>query len=237
MQDARMTALTQRAQLRPSFAGLNARTMRSHALVAALAALTVTGAIASNPVPTTIVAFGDSYFSGYGVQPGQSFPTQLERALRARGHNARVINAGVPGETIEDGLRRLDKTLASKPDLIILELGANDGEQGLDPVVSRANLDSLITRIREAHVRVLLCGAEAPDEFGDTYRANFNPIFPSVAAKHQVPLYPFILDGVARNADLIQEDGEHPTVRGVRVMVDRMLPAVERAFRGPSPGP
>lgn len=218
---------------RSSFAWLNARTIRSHALVAALAALTVTGAIASNPAPKLIVAFGDSYFSGYGMQPGQSFPVQLERALRGRGHNARVTNAGVPGETIEDGLRRLDATLAAKPDLIILELGANDGEQGLDPAVSRANLDSMISRIREAHVRVLICGAEAPEEFGETYQASFNPIFPAIAAKHQVPLYPFILDGVARNADLIQDDGEHPNVKGVRVMVDRMLPAVEHSIDQP----
>jgi acyl-CoA thioesterase-1 len=210
---------------------LNARTVRSHALVAALAALTVTGAVASNPHPRTIVAFGDSYFSGYGVQPHQSFPAQLERALRARGHNAKVINAGVPGETIADGLKRLDATLAQKPDLIIIELGANDGELGLDPAVSQANLDSMIARIRAAHVRVLLCGAEAPDDFGEAYRASFDPIFPAIAAKHQVPLYPFILDGVARNADLIQEDGEHPNFKGVQVMVDRMLPSVERTIR------
>ncbi|HLG86874.1 MAG TPA: arylesterase [Alphaproteobacteria bacterium] len=195
--------------------------------------MTVIGAVASSPAPKTIVAFGDSYFSGFGVEPEQSFPAQLERALRARGHNARVINSGVPGETIEDGLRRLDATLAARPDLIILELGANDGEQGLDPAVSRANLDSMIARIREAHVRVLLCGAEAPDEFGETYRASFDPIFPAMAAKHQVPLYPFVLDGVARNADLIQEDGEHPNVKGVRVMVDRMLPAIEHSISLP----
>ena len=234
MEATRPTDFNRTVQIhRTSFAWLNARTIRPYALIAALAALTLTGAVASNPVPRTIVAFGDSYFSGYGMQPGQSFPAQLERALRARGQNARVINAGVPGETIEDGLRRLDATLAAKPDLIILELGANDGEQGLDPAISRANLDSMVARIREAHVRVLICGAEAPEEFGETYRASFNPIFPTIAAKHQVPLYPFILDGVARNADLIQDDGEHPNVKGVRVMVDRMLPAVERSINQP----
>lgn len=232
MQEA-VTSQSVGAPRRSSVARLNARTLRSHALVAAFAALTLTGAVASNPTPKTIVAFGDSYFSGFGVQPGQSFPVQLERALRARGHNARVINAGVPGETIEDGLRRLDATLATKPDLIIIELGANDGEQGLDPAISYANLDSLIARIRDAHVRVLLCGALAPEAFGQTYRASFDPIFPAVAAKHQVPLYPFILDGVARNADLIQEDGEHPNVKGVRVMVDRMMPAVEHSISQP----
>jgi len=210
---------------------VNARTLRAHALVAALAGLTLTGAVASNPVPRKIVAFGDSYFSGYGVQPDESFPAQLERALRTRGHWTRVVNAGVPGETIADGLARLDKTLAQKPDLIILELGANDAEMELDPVISRANLDLMIDRIRAAHIPVLLCGAQAPAEFGEAYQASFNPIFPTLAAKHQVPLYPFILDGVARNVDLIQQDGEHPNVKGVRVMVERMLPAIERAIR------
>lgn len=213
------------------FPWVDARTLRSHALVAGLAGLTLTGAIASNPLPPhTIIAFGDSYFSGYGVKPQESFPARLESALRARGHHARVVNAGVPGETIADGLARLDKTLAQKPDLIILELGANDAEQGLDPVASRANLDLMIARIRAAHVQVLLCGALAPAESGEAYQARFNPIFSALAVKHQIPLYPFILDGVARNADLIQDDGEHPNSKGVRVMVDRILPSVERTF-------
>ena len=137
----------------------------------------------------------------------------------------------MPGETIADGLVRLDQALAAKPDLIILELGANDAEQGLDPAISRANLDIMLARIRAAHVRVLLCGTLAPPDFGEDYQASFNPIYPALAAKHRVPLYPFILDGVASNADLIQDDGEHPNPQGVRVMVERMLPAVETALR------
>jgi acyl-CoA thioesterase-1 len=214
-----------------AFAWRNRRTLRSHALVAALAALLAAGAVAANPVaPRIIVAFGDSYFSGYGVEPDQSFPAQLERTLRQRGHNARVVNQGVPGETIGDGLKRVDAALAQKPDLIIIELGANDGERRLDPGASAADLDRVIARIRAAHVKVLLCGATAPDEFGEAYRASFDPIFPAMAAKHQVPLYPFILDGVARNADLIQNDGEHPNAQGVAVMVDRMMPSIERSF-------
>jgi len=210
----------------------NARPLRAHLIIGSLAGLTVSGAVASNPVPRTIVAFGDSYFSGYGVQPGESFPAKLQQALRSRGQRARVVNAGVPGETIADGLARLDRTLSQnpKPDLIILELGANDAEQRLDPAVSRANLDLMLARIRAAHVRVLLCGAETPAEFGEAYRASFEPMFSSLAAKHRVPLYPYILDGVARNADLIQDDGEHPNARGVDIMVDRMLPSVERAI-------
>jgi acyl-CoA thioesterase-1 len=179
----------------------------------------------------TIVAFGDSYFSGYGLDAADSFPVQFERALRSHGQRARVVNAGVPGETIADGLRRLGRVLAGKPDLIILELGANDAEQGLDPEISRANLDVMLARIRGAHVRVLLCGALAPTEQGEDYRASFDPIFPSLAAKHGVPLYPFILEGVASVAGLIQGDGEHPNRDGVRVMVDRILPVAEHALK------
>ncbi len=153
-----------------------------------------------------------------------------KKALRAKGHKARVINAGVPGETIADGLARLDKTLKTKPDLIILELGANDAEMGLDPAVSKANLDLMLKRIKAAHVRVLLCGAVAPASFGEEYQASFNPIYPAMAAKHRVPLYPSILDGVSSDADLIQNDGEHPNQKGVQVMVDRILPVVEQAL-------
>jgi acyl-CoA thioesterase-1 len=199
--------------------------------VGVLALATLTGAVIYNPVPQrTIVAFGDSYFSGYGLDPENSFPVQFEKALRAKGHKARVINAGVPGETIADGLARLDKTLKTRPDLIILELGANDAEQGLDPAVSQANLDLMLKRIKAAHVRVLLCGAVAPASFGEEYQASFNPIYPAMAAKHRVPLYPSILDGVSSEADLIQDDGEHPNQKGVQVMVDRILPVVEQAL-------
>jgi acyl-CoA thioesterase-1 len=213
-----------------------ARWAKAHVLprniaVGALALLMLTGFVAYHPGPQrTIVAFGDSYFSGYGLDPTNSFPAQFEKALRQRGHNARVINEGVPGETIADGLARLDKTLATKPDLIILELGANDAEQGLDPAVSKANLDIMLKRIQAAHVRVLLCGAVAPDSFGEEYQASFDPIYPAMAAKHRVPLYPSILEGVAEDASLIQDDGEHPNQKGVQVMVDRILPVVEKAL-------
>ena len=203
-----------------------------HRIVATIAVIVVTVAALSNAsAPRTIVAFGDSYFSGYGLDPTDSFPVQFERALRERGKNVRVLNQGVPGETIADGLARLDRALATKPALIILELGANDAEQRLDPAIVRANLDSLLARIRAAHVRVLLCGAIAPIEFGEDYQGSFDPIYASLAAKHRVPLYPFILDGVASDADLIQDDGEHPNERGVQVMVERILPVVEKIVR------
>ncbi len=202
-----------------------------------LAAVVVLGAAIAGTVlwkvetPRTILAFGDSYFSGYGVEPEESFPSRLEAALHEHGYRARVLNLGVPGETIADGLDRLDDALARKPDLIILEFGANDAEQGLDPVVSRKNLDRMLAKIRAAHVHVLLCGTTAPAEMGPTYQARFDPIFTALARKHRVPLYPDVLDGVAADSDLIQDDGEHPNPKGVQVMVDRMLPAVESIFR------
>ncbi len=210
---------------------MNTFAVRRNLIVGALALVTLTGFVAYRPAPQrTIVAFGDSYFSGYGLDPTNSFPVQFEKALRARGHKARVLNEGVPGETIADGLKRLDKTLASKPDLIILELGANDAEQGLDPTISKANLDLMLDKIKAAHVRVLLCGAVAPASFGEEYQASFNPIYPQMASKHRVPLYPSILDGVSSDASLIQDDGEHPNDKGVQVMVDRILPVVEQAL-------
>lgn len=228
------TGLFRRTQLFSSTVAFvkTQRPIRLQMAVGALALTMLTGAMiyGGHTPKKVIVAFGDSYFSGYGLDPQNSFPVQFEKAMRARGHKARVINAGVPGETIADGLARLDKTLQSKPDLIILELGANDAEQGLDPAVSKANLDLMLQRIKAAHVRVLLCGAVAPASFGEEYQASFNPIYPDMAAKHRVPLYPSILEGVSSDSSLIQDDGEHPNQQGVEVMVDRMLPAVEDAM-------
>jgi acyl-CoA thioesterase-1 len=219
--------------LRGMFANVWQKThrFRWQAIVGALALLILTGAVTFNPSrPRIIVAFGDSYFSGYGLGPTESFPVQFENALRKRGHDARVVNEGVPGETIADGLARLDRTLAKKPDLIILELGENDAEQGLDPAISRENLDTMLAKIRAAHVKVLLCGALAPEDSSEIYQASFNPIYREMAAKHQVPLYRFILDGVWQDASLKQDDGEHPNPQGVQVMVDRILPVVEKAL-------
>jgi acyl-CoA thioesterase-1 len=218
------------------FAALARRLRFSKRRSGIVCAIVLVGAIAGTTIwnletPRTILAFGDSYFSGYGVDPEESFPSRLEAALHQHGYRARVLNLGVPGETIADGLERLDDALARKPDLIILEFGANDAEQGLDPVVSRKNLDRMLAKIRAAHVHVLLCGTTAPAEMGQAYQARFDPIFTALARKHRVPLYPDVLDGVAADSDLIQDDGEHPNPRGVQVMVDRMLPAVEGIFR------
>jgi len=196
--------------------------------VGALALITLTGAVIYNPVPQrTIVAFGDSYFSGYGLDPENSFPVQFERALRAKGHKARVINAGVPGETIADGLARLDKTLKTKPDLIILELGANDALRGIDPAITRRALDAILGALAKRNIPVLLCGMLAPRNLGTDYAAAFDPIFPDLAKTYGVVFYPFFLDGVAADPKLNQHDGLHPTAAGVDVIVAKILPKVD----------
>jgi acyl-CoA thioesterase-1 len=186
-------------------------------------------AMVANPAraaPGTIVAFGDSFFSGYGLEPGEGFPDQLERVLHKNGHDVRVVNEGADGETITEGLKRVERIVAQKPTLILLELGANDAELGIDPAVSQKNLDRILRRIQAAHIPVVLCGAEAPADFGGEYQAKFSRIYTDLAAKYGVSLYPYIMDGIASDPRLMQDDGEHPNLAGVKLMVERMLPFV-----------
>lgn len=177
--------------------------------------------------PVRILAFGDSLTAGYGLDMADSFPTQLERALRERGHEVEVINAGVSGDTTSGGLARLDWALAEQPDAVILALGANDGLRAIDPAVTRENLDRLLEQLNERGLPVLLAGMLAPPNLGRDYGERFNAIYPELAEQHDALLYPFFLEGVAAEADLNQGDGIHPNPRGVAVMVERMLPLVE----------
>jgi acyl-CoA thioesterase-1 len=180
--------------------------------------------------PIKIMAFGDSLFAGYGVAEADSFPAQLERALKADGKDVAVVNAAVSGDTTADGLARLDWSLADKPDLVLLELGANDALRGLDPDRARANLDQILARLKAAGIPVLICGMIAPKNLGAAYGEKFDSMYRDLAAKYQAPLYPFILDGVALNPALSQADGMHPNPRGVAVIVKGILPRVEDAL-------
>ncbi|WP_245319186.1 arylesterase [Consotaella salsifontis] len=182
--------------------------------------------------PQTIVAFGDSLSAGYGVGPGESFPEQLQAALTADGVDAKVINAGVSGDTTTGGLARLDWSVPEDVDLVIVELGANDALRGVDPAIAEKNLDAILTRLGERHLKVLLAGMMAPPNMGQDYAARFNAIYPKLAEKHGVPLYPFFLDGVAADRTLNQADGMHPNPQGVKIIVKRMLPAVKAALSG-----
>lgn len=177
--------------------------------------------------PPVLLALGDSLTAGYGLAARDSFPAQLEAALRAKGRAVRVVNAGVSGDTSAGGLARLDWALADKPDAALVALGANDGLRGLEPARLAANLDAIVARLRAAGIKVLLVGMEAPPNLGREYATAFRAAFTQVAQRHRVALYPFFLDGVAADPKLNQKDGLHPTAQGVAVMVARMLPQVE----------
>ena len=181
---------------------------------------------------TAILAFGDSITAGLGLPGDQAFPAELENKLRAEGFAVHVINAGVSGDTTADGLARLDWALADKPDIVILELGANDALRGLDPARARANLDAMIDKVQANGAKVLLAGMLAPANFGVDYQREFDKIYPALAKEHGVALYPFLLEGVALDPKLNQADGLHPNERGVAVIVDHIAPYVARLIGG-----
>jgi len=181
-----------------------------------------------------ILDFGDSLTAGYGLAPDEAFPPRLQAALHQRGIEARVVNAGVSGDTTAGGLARLDWALADKPDLVILALGANDALRGIDPAAVRSNLDKMIQRIESSGAKVLLIGMLAPPNWGEEYKTAFDRIFPDLAKIYGVPLYPFFLEGVAMKPELNQPDGLHPNERGVAVLVDRIAPVVAGLVEGPS---
>jgi acyl-CoA thioesterase-1 len=196
-------------------------------LATAALAAAFAGAQAAGRVPV-ILDFGDSLTAGYGLPAGQAFPARLEAWLHQQGIEARVVNAGVSGDTTAGGLARLDWALADKPDLVILALGANDALRGIEPATVRENLDKMIGKIEASGAKVLLLGMLAPPNWGEEYRHAFDQIFPELARIHHLPLYPFFLEGVAMKPELNQPDGLHPNERGVAVLVDRIAPVVAR---------
>jgi acyl-CoA thioesterase-1 len=178
--------------------------------------------------PLRIVALGDSLTAGYGLAGNEAFPVRLQRALAAKGIATEIANAGVSGDTASGGLARLDWSVPEGTDAVIVELGANDSLRGIDPKVTRGALDALLRRLGERHIPVLLCGMLAPRNLGAEYGAAFNAIYPDLAKAYGAILYPFFLDGVAADPKLNQRDWLHPTAAGVDVIVDRILPAIER---------
>jgi acyl-CoA thioesterase-1 len=185
--------------------------------------------LASGPAaaqPLKILALGDSLTAGHGLPPGQGFAPQLERALKESGVEAQVIDAGVSGDTTAGGLARLDWALADAPDLVILELGANDMLRGVDPAETRANLDAMLAKLRAAGPKVLLAGMRAAPNLGPDYGGAFEGLYADLAAKYDVPLYPFFLEGVATDPKLNLPDGLHPNEAGIAEIVRRILPHV-----------
>jgi acyl-CoA thioesterase I len=181
--------------------------------------------------PIRILAFGASIVAGYGLGAADSLPAQLEQALRAHGVDATVIDAGVSGDTSAGGLARLDWALADNPDLVIVDLGGNDALRAIDPKTTEANLDAIVARLKAEKRGVLIAGMLAPPNLGKDYADAFNAVFPAVAKRHDVTLYPFLLDGVVMDPALNQADGIHPNAAGVKVIVERMLPYVLQAIQ------
>ena len=196
-------------------------------LFAALALVVITAAGAA-AAPVTILALGDSLSAGLGVGPTEAFPARLEAALKAKGHDVRVINAGVSGDTAADGAARLDWALAEPVDAVIVELGANDALRGLPVAQAEQALDRLLSALAAKKLPVLLAGMRAPPNMGAEYQAAFDGMYQRLADKHGVQLYPFFLDGVAADPKLNQADGMHPNPAGVDVIVARILPSVEQ---------
>src|SRR3989454_4295025 len=177
--------------------------------------------------PHVIVAFGDSLTAGLGVSPEESYPSRLEARLRAAGYDYRVVNAGVSGDTTAGGLRRVDWALRSKPEIVIVALGANDGLRGQDLKSVRSNLDVIVARFQKAGAHVLLAGMEMPPNYGARYTTDFRALFAEVARKRGATFMPFLLDGVAGNPQLNQSDGIHPTAEGYAAVSDRLWPYLQ----------
>jgi acyl-CoA thioesterase-1 len=187
------------------------------------------GGIAESADARTIqlVGLGDSLMAGYQLPPGDGFPAKLEAALKAKGLDVVVSDAGVSGDTTSGGLSRVDWSVPDGTDGVILELGANDALRGIPPEDSEKNLDQIIARLQARNIPVLLAGMLAPPNMGADYAARFNPIYQRLADKYHLTLYPFFLDGVAAQATLQLEDGMHPNPQGVDVMIKRFQPVVE----------
>ncbi|MDA4845519.1 arylesterase [Hoeflea poritis] len=174
-----------------------------------------------------IVGLGDSLMAGYELDPSDAFPTRLEAALREKGYDVKIANAGVSGDTSSGGLARLDWSVPDGTDAVLLELGANDALRGISPEQTRANIDEIIGRLKDRDIAVLLVGMLSPPNMGDDYAQKFNSIYPELSQEHGIGLYPFFLDGVAAQPSLVLSDGMHPNPKGVEIMVDRFLPLAE----------
>lgn len=174
-----------------------------------------------------ILAFGDSLTAGLGLDPGEAFPAKLEAALKARGHDIVIVNAGVSGDTSSAGAERLDWALDGKIDAVILELGANDALRGIDPQQTELALERILAELRKRKLPVLFVGMLAPRNLGPDFGKKFDALFPRLAQKHGALFYPFFLDGVAAEPALNQPDGLHPNSKGVDMIVSRILPITE----------
>jgi acyl-CoA thioesterase-1 len=206
---------------------------RRHAAAAilGLAILLIAAGAAPAAPAARILAFGDSLTAGFGLSPEQAFPARLQARLAGLGIAVQVLNGGISGDTTADGVARLDWALADHPDIVLVELGANDALRGIDPKLSYANLDKILARLKASGARAMLLGMASPANWGREYQQDFAAIYPALAAKYQVPLYPFFLDGVALDPSLNQPDGLHPNARGADIIAEKVAPYVARLLK------
>ena len=177
--------------------------------------------------PVRIVAFGDSLTAGYNLPADAAFPAKLQAALKTKGIAATVANAGVSGDTTTGGLSRVDWSVPEGTQAVILELGANDTFRGTDPKLVKANLETILGKMQQRHIPVLLAGMLAPRNLGEDYVQAFDAIYPALASAHPVVFYPFFMDGIIGDPNLLLADGLHPNPAGVDAIVARILPQVE----------
>ncbi len=174
----------------------------------------------SRPV---IVAFGDSLTAGYGVEPGKSYPDDLQRLIDAAGLLYHVVNLGVSGDTTTDGIQRLPEVLAAKPTVVILEFGGNDGLRGLPVSTTRANQIQMVETLQKAGIRILLAGMSLPRNYGPEYIHSFEQVYVDIAAQYHLARIPFLLEGVGGHPELLQADGIHPTADGCKIVSNNVM--------------
>ena len=208
------------------------RVMIRRSIATALLSISLIGA-SPPPERPLVLAFGDSLTAGYGLDQGLGFAPQLQATLRRHGVAATVVDGGVSGDTSEAGKARLGWTLDGldrRPDLVIVELGANDMLRGLDPGLTEKNLDVMLAELKRREIRVLFAGMRAAPNLDPDYVRRFDAIYPTLARRYGVAIYPFFLDGVAAQKGMQQADGMHPTFAGVKRIVTGITPAVTRAL-------
>ncbi len=199
--------------------------MRLRVLLFALAMILCSPALAA---PVKILMLGTSLTQGYGLPPGTEIPALLQARLRVAKIDARVINAGVSGDTSAGGLSRLDWSLADHPDAAIVELGSNDALRGISPAQTKKNLSTILVKLKAQRIPTLLLGMMAPRNLGPEYARAFDSIYPKLAKQYGAALYPFVLQGVALNPKLNQADGMHPNAAGAKIIVERLFPDVKK---------
>ena len=182
-----------------------------------------------------LVFLGDSLTAGFGLPQEQSYPSLIAKRLGEAGYAYRVVNAGVSGDTSAGGLSRTDWILRSRPQILVLALGANDSLRGQDPALTEKNLSKIIQRCQQAGTQVLLGGMQTFSNFGKDYARRFAAIYPSLARKHRVPLLPFLLEGIPLNPEYNQPDGIHPNAKGAEIIADNVWRALQPLLKKPSP--